>query len=151
MFRLSESLAKEIMSKIRAPEIESSGPNVFLPKNLNSVGIIDSMVACGVDYHFVLECPNNVLYPELPVLGTDVQGYFLYRNEELQKVEDEWSVQRVFIDPTCTNAEEKIDVREAAIQLPNGIEKLTCKTINDMGQLIKFCPTIIDCIDLNRK
>jgi hypothetical protein len=151
MYRLSEELAKLIMSKIKAPEIESSGPNVFLPKNLNSVGIIDSMVACGVDYHFVLECPNNVLYPELPVLGTDVQGYFLYRKEELQKVEEPWEVQRVFVDPTCVNAEERIDVREAAIQLPNGIEKLTCKTISTLEKLIEKEPLILDCIDLGRK
>lgn len=150
MYRISEDLAKFIMARIKAPEIESSGPNAFLPKNLNSIGLIDSMVACGVDYHYILECPNNVLYPELPVLSTDVQGYFLYRKEELQKVTEPWEVQRVFLDPTCTNAEERIDVRDAAILLPNGIEKLTCKTVISMEQLIRLEPLVIDCLMLDK-
>jgi hypothetical protein len=66
MYRLSPELASELMKKIKVPEIESSGPNAFLPKNLNSIGIIDSMVAIGVDYYYSIECPGNVIYPELP-------------------------------------------------------------------------------------
>lgn len=151
MYRLSESLAREIMLKIRTPEIESSGPNAFLPKNLNSIGIADLTCAVGTDYFYTLEAPVNIIYPDLAGIPPTINGWFLYRKEELQRLDEPWNVSRVFIDPTCTDAQEQIDCREAAIQLSNDVDKLTCKTITDMGQLIKFCPAIIDCLNLDIK
>lgn len=152
MYRLSPELAKEIMSKIKPAEINSSGNTAFLPKSLNSIGVIDGMVAVGTDYYYSIECPGNVLYPELPVVETSsVKGYFLYKREELQKLDEAWNVQRVFVDPVCTSADEQIDVREAAIQVASDIDKLTAPTINTMEQLISKCPLILDCLDLSRK
>ena len=150
MYRLTEELAKLIMSKIKAPEIESSGPNAFLPKNFSSVGIIDPIIAVGTDYFFVLECPVPVVYPEFKYIPT-LKGYFLYRKEELQRVEEPWEIQRLFIDPTCTSADERLDVREAAVQVASDVDKLVAPTISTMEQLISKCPLIIDCIDLGRK
>jgi hypothetical protein len=151
MWRLSESLAKEIMSKIKTPEIDSSGNTAFLPKSLSSLGVIDSMVAVGTDYFYSIECPGNVIYPELPVVETSsVKGYFLYKREELQKIDEPWEVQRVFVDPICTSADERIDVREAAVQIASDIDKLTAPTISTMEQLISKVPLIIDCLMLGK-
>ena len=151
MYRLSESLAKEIMSKIKVPEIESSDNTAFLPKSLNSVGIIDNIVAVGTDYYYSIECPSNVIYPDLPATPVGVNGYFLYRREELKKVDEQWDVQRVFIDPICTSADERLDVREAAIQVASDIDKLIAPTITNMGQLIGKEPLILDCLNLDTK
>ena len=151
MFRLSESLAKEIMSKIKAPEIESSGPNAFLPKNLNSIGIADPICCVGASYHFLLESPVPIIYPELPFVPVGVQGYFLYKKEELQRLDESWEVAEVFINPTCTDPEKRIDCREAAIILGSDIDKLVAPTISTMEQLISKCPLILGCLDLSRK
>jgi hypothetical protein len=148
MYRLSPELAKEIMSKIKTPEIESSGPNAFLPKNFNSIGICDLTCAVGTDYFYILEAPVNIIYPELPGIPPTINGWFLYRKAELQQLDESWNVARVFLDPTCTDAQEQIDCREVAIQLPNDIDKLTCKTISSMESLIKVEPCIIDCLNL---
>jgi len=150
MYRLSPELAKEVMSRIKAPEIESSGPNAFLPKNFSSVGIIDPIVAIGTDYFFVLECPIPVVYPELQYIPT-LKGYFLYKKEELKRVEEPWEVQRLFLDPICTSVDERLDVREAAVMVASDVDKLTCQTISTIEKLIEKEPLIIDCIDLSRK
>ena len=151
MYRLSESLAKEIMSKIKAPEIESAGPNAFLPKNYNSVGIADPICCVGASYSFLLESPVPIIYPELPFVPVGVQGYFLYKKEELLQPMEPWEVAECFVNPTCTDPEKKIDCREAAIILGSDIDKLVAPTIGTMGQLIKFCPLIIDCLNLDSK
>src|SRR5271157_3133551 len=115
MYRLSESLAKEIMAKIKTPEIESSGPNAFLPKNFNGLGVIDPIAAVNTDCFYSIESPIPIIYPELPYVPT-LNGYFLYKREELLKVEEEWPIAEVFVNPVCTDPEKKIDVHEAAIQ-----------------------------------
>ena len=151
MYRLSESLAKEIMSKIKTPEIESSGSNAFLPKNYFSVGIADPICCVGSDYEYLLESPVPVIYPELPYVPVGVQAYFLYRRDELKRVDEPWEVQEVFINPTCTDPEKRIDCKDAAVQLPNDIEKLTAITVTSMGQLIGKEPLLLDALNLDQK
>ena len=150
MYRLSPELAKEIMRRIKVPEIESSGPNAFLPKNYKSCGIIDPICATGVDFDFVLESPVPILYPELPHIPT-LNGYFLYKRGELLKVEEEWNIAEVFVNPTCTDPEKKIDVHEAAVQVASDVDKLVAPTISTMEQLISKCPLILDCLDLSNR
>lgn len=151
MYRLSDELAKQLISKIKNPDIESSGNTAFLPKSLNSVGIIDPLCCVGSMYHYILESPKPMIYQELPFIPSGVQGYFLYRKEELQDLTEPWEILRVFVDPTTVDPEEQIDVQDVSILLPNDVEKLTAQTISSMGQLIKHCPTIIDCLDWEKK
>ena len=151
MYRLSDELAKEIIAKIKSPELESAGNTAFLPKHLNSVGIIDPICCVGSAFHYVLESPKPIIYQNLPFIPTGIQGYFLYRKEELQQLEEPWEISRVFVDPTAQDPEEKIDVRDVAIVLPTDIEKLTAQTINTMDQLIKKEPLIIDCLNWEKK
>jgi hypothetical protein len=147
MYRLSEELATLLMSKIKAPELDSSGNTAFLPKNLNSIGIIDPICCVGSMFHYMLESPKPVIYQELPFIPASVQGYFLYRKEELSTPTEPWEINKVFVDPTTTDPEEMIDVRDAAIILPSAIDKLVAPTISSMDQLIKKEPLIADCID----
>lgn len=151
MYRLSEELAKEIIARIKAPEYESSGNTAFLPKNLNSVGLIDPICCIGSTFNYVLESPKPIMYHNIPFNPAGVNAYFLYRKEELKELEEPWEIARVFVDPTAEDPEEKIDVREAAIVLPTDIEKLTAQTINTMDQLIKKEPLILDCLDMEKK
>ena|ERR1035438_8972492 len=151
MYRLSEALAKEVMSKIKTPEIESLGPNTFLPKNLNSIGIADPICCVGASYHFLLESPVPIIYPELPFIPVGIQGYFLYKKEELLQPIEPWEVAECFVNPTCTDPEKRIDCREAAIILGSDIDKLVAPTISTMEQLVSKVPLILDCLDLSRK
>lgn len=151
MWRLSDSLAKELISKIKSPELESSGNTAFLPKSLNSIGLIDPICCVGSTFQYVLESPKPIIYQNLPFIPSGIQGYFLYKKEELQELTEPWEISRVFVDPTAQDPEEKIDVRDAAIILPNDVEKLVAPTINTMEQLIKKEPMILDCLDWSKK
>lgn len=151
MYRLSESLAREIMAKIRTPEIESSGPNAFLPKNFNSIGIADPVCCVGASYHFLIESPIPIIYPEIPFIPVGVQGYFLYKKEELLAPMEPWEIAEVFINPTCTDPEKKLDVSNSAIILGSNVDKLVAPTISTMEQLVSKVPLILDCLDLMRK
>jgi|SRR5665213_298103 len=151
MYRLSDELAKQLISKIKNPDIESAGNTAFLPKSLNSVGIIDPLCCVGSMYHYILESPKPMIYQELPFIPSGVQGYFLYRKEELQHLTEPWEIRRVFVDPTTQDPEEQIDVQDVSILLPSDVEKLTAQTISSMDQLIKKEPLIIDCLDWSKK
>jgi len=154
MYRLSDELAKELIAKIKSPEVESSGNTAFLPKNLNSVGIVDPICCIGSAFHYIIESPKPILYQNLPFVPASVQGYFLYRKEELQPLTEPWEINRVFVDPTAEDPEEKIDVSDVAIVLPNDIEKLTIPVthhLKTMEELIKKEPLIIDCLNWEKK
>lgn len=151
MYRLSEELAKIVISMIKSPELESAGNTAFLPKQLNSVGIIDPICCMGSAFYYAIECPRPVIYQNMPFNPPNVDGYFLYRKDELKPVLEKWEINRVLIDPTATDPEEMIDVSDAAITLPSDVDKLTAQTINTIDQLIKKEPLIIDCLNWEKK
>lgn len=154
MYRLSDELAKLLISMIKPPELESYGNTAFLPKSLNSVGIIDPICCVGSAFHYVLESPKPIIYQNLPFIPASVEGYFLYKKEELHDLEEPFEINRVFVDPTTEDPEEKIDVKDVSIVLPSDIEKLTIPVthhLKTMEELIKFCPTIIDCLNWEKK
>lgn len=151
MWRLSDDLAKEIMAKIKTPEIESLGPNMFLPKTLNSVGIIDPMVAIGTDYHYSIECPFPVIAPELPSLPANINGYFLYRREELLQLMQPWMITKALVDSSASDYTEQIDARDCAIILPNDIDKLmTPITRMSLEQFLEREPKLAYCLNLEK-
>ncbi len=151
MYRVADELAKEIIDMIKTPELESVGNTAFLPKNLNSVGIIDPICCVGSAFHYLIESPKPLIYQSIPFNPPSINGYFLYRKEELQPVTEPWEVNRVLIDPTAQNPDEMIDVSDSAITLPDDVEKLTAQTITTMEQLLKKEPLIIDCLNWEKK
>ncbi len=151
MYRLSEELAKIVLSMIKTPELESAGNTAFLPRHLNSVGIVDPICCAGSAFHYILECPRPIIHQNMPFIPPSVDGYFLYRKEELQPVQEKWEINRVLVDPTATDPEEMIDVSDAAVVIPNDVEKLTAQTLKTMDQLIKKEPLIIDCLNWEKK
>ena len=154
MYRLSEELAKMLMVKMKAPEYESTGNTAFLPKNLNSIGIIDPICCIGSNFNYVLECPKPLIYQNLPFNKAGIDGYFLYKKGELKELDEPWEISKVFVDPTAQNPEDKIDVRDAAVVVPSDIEKLTLPAIyhlNTIEQLIDKEPLILDCLNMEKK
>lgn len=151
MYRISDELAKEIILKIKTPEFDSVGNTAFLPKSPNSVGLIDPICCLGTMFHYLLESPRPIIFPGLPYNPAGINGYFLYRREELKPLNEPWEINRMLVDMTCNNPEEKLDVRDAAVVLPSDIEKLTAQTITTMEKLIEKEPLIIDCLDLEKK
>lgn len=151
MYRLSEELAKLIISKIKSPELEPGGNTAFLPRHLNSIGIVDPICCAGSAFHYTIESPKPLIYQNIPFVPPSIDGYFLYRKEELQPLKEKWEINRVLVDPTATDPEEMIDVSDAAVMLPSDVDKLTAQTINTMDQLIKKEPLIIDCLNWEKK
>lgn len=151
MYRLNEELAKSLISMIKSPELESAGNTAFLPKHLNSIGIVDPICCAGSAFHYIIESPKPMIYQNIPFIPPSVDGYFLYRKEELQPVNEPWEINRALIDPTATDPEEMIDVSDSAIMLPSDVEKLTAPTINTMDQLIKKEPLIVDCLNWDKE
>jgi len=150
MYRISDELAKKILSSIKNPEVISSGENAFTYTSKNSIGIIDPTCAIGTDFLYSLECPTPVIYPEFPFIPT-LKGYFLYRREELGAADEPWEIERALIDPGTDDYEEKMDVSDCAVILPSDIDKLVAPTISTMEQLIAKEPLIIDCLNLDQK
>lgn len=150
MYRLSDELAKLILSKIKAPEIESSGPDAFLPKSLNSVGIIDPTCAIGTQYHYLLETPVPIIFPDLSHIPPSVNGYFLYRKEELLQPMESWLIIEALINPLAKDYENQIDVSDCAVVLPSDTEKLTAKRISTIERLIELEPRISNCLNLEK-
>src|SRR5579863_6482745 len=135
MYRLSEELAKQIISRMKSPEFDSTGNTAFLPKNQNAVGLIDPICCIGSTFNYILESPKPIIYPSLPFNPSGIAAYFLYRKEELKQLEEPWEISRIFVDPTSTDPEEKIDVRDAAIVLPSDIEKLTIPATHHLNTM----------------
>jgi len=153
MYRISEEVARKILRNVRSPEI---GPmnittkDPFTPKNLNSLGFIDPYAAIGTDFHYLIEIPYPWINPNLPPIpGLD--GYWLYRREELLSPTEPFSVPRYLADPNILDGEQQLDVTDCSIVLPTEVEKLTCRSIMTFEQLVKFEPLILDCISKDLK
>jgi hypothetical protein len=153
MYRLSDDLAKLILQKMRIPKIHTEGErkDLYTPVDYRGIGVADPLCAVGTEFDYTLECPMPIIYPELPHIPASVKGFFLYKRIELMQPMEPWLITRALIDPTTTDYEEKIDVRECSIILASDIDKLTCKTIGTLEKLIEVEPLIIDSLNLDKK
>ncbi len=151
MYRLSDELAKEIIANMKSPELETSGNTAFLPKHLNSIGIVDPICCVGSAFNYILESPKPLIYQNLPFSPVSVPGYFLYRKEELRDLIEPLEISRISIDPTADDPDEIVDISDVAIVLPSDIDKLTAQTLTSMEQLLRKEPSIIDCLNWGKK
>jgi hypothetical protein len=148
MYRISEEVAHKILKNVRSPELgpmDITQPDPFLPKNLNSVGIIDCYAAIGTDFKYILEISYPFINPALPpIKGLD--GYWLYRRSELMQPTEPFNVPRYLADPNIQNGEDLLDVTDCSIVLPNAVDKLTCISIMSFEKLIEKEPLLLDCL-----
>jgi len=153
MWRLSEEVARKIVRNVKSPEIgpfEINEQDPFTPKSLNSVGFLDPYAAIGTDFHYVLELPYAFINPNLPPLKV-LDGYWLYRKQELLRPNEPFHVPRYLADPNIENANETLDVADCAIVLPSDVDKLTCRSIMSFEKLIEAEPLILDCLNKDLK
>lgn len=152
MYRLSPDLVKELMHKMRKPKLHEDLGNAFTHSDLNSIGVIDPHAAVGTNFHYSIESPLPVMFPATPYEKVNVDGFFLYKREELQGLtEQPWTLNKAIIDPLCQDHTEQMDAADCAIVLPTDIDKLTCKTLNTLDQLLKHEPLIVDCLNMEKK
>ena len=153
MYRLSESLAKELLKKMKTPKIYTEGDrrDLFTPVDYNGLGLIDPIAAVGTEFNYSIECPSPILYPNLPFQKNPVDGFYLYKRIELLQPMEPWPIVRSLVDPTAKDYEETIDCSDCAILLADPVSKLVAKTISTLEKLIEVCPDILDCIDVNKK
>lgn len=147
MYRLSKELAVELLKKSKNPQVITMGENAFKFSNEKSIGIIDPICSLGTDSLYILESPVPILYPELPYTKT-IDGYFLYRRNELVVPMDSWDIPRNLVDKSCTDPEEQIDVADCSVIIATDIDKLVKTPIKTMEQLFKLEPFLMDCVNL---
>lgn len=148
MYRLSEDVARKILKNVKPPEVgpmDITQSDPFTPKSLNSIGFVDPYCCIGTDFHYILELPYPFINANLPPLET-LDGFWLYRREELRQPTEPFNVPRYLADPNIKNGEDQLDVTDVSIVIPSDVEKLTCCSIMDFGTLIKYEPLLLDCL-----
>lgn len=153
MYRLAEDVARKVVKNIRGPEINPTDitqKDPFKPKNFNSIGLIDPYCCIGTDFHYLLEFPYPFINPNLPPIPS-LDGFWLYRKEELFPPTDPFSVPRYLADPNILDPDDHFDVTDCSIVIPSEVDKLTCKSIMTFEQLIKNEPLILDCLNKDIK
>ena|SRR5579863_1413882 len=153
MYRITEEIARRILTNIRNPEIgplDITQEDPFTPKNLNSIGIIDPYCCIGTEFRYVLEFPYPFINNHLPPLP-GLEGFWLYRCEELFPPMEPFSVPRYLADPNIKDGEQQLDVTDCSIIVPDDIQKLTCISILTFEKLIEHEPMLLDCLSKDIK
>jgi hypothetical protein len=148
MYRITEEIAHKILRNIRNPKIGSldiTQEDPFTPKSLNSVGVIDCYCAIGTEFNYSIEFCYPVINAALPQIPC-LEGFWLYRKEELQQPSEPFSVPRYLADPNIKTNEEMLDVTDCSIVVPDDISKMTCVSILTFEQLIRHEPMLLDCL-----
>jgi hypothetical protein len=153
MYRLSEDVARKLLRNVRSPEIgpmDITQKDPFSPKNLNSIGFIDPYCCIGTDFHYLLEFPYPFINPNLPPIQ-GLNGFWLYRREELLPPGEPFTVPRYLADPNIQNGEEQLDVTDCSITVPDEWKKLSATSILTFEALIKNEPLLLDCLNKDIK
>jgi hypothetical protein len=150
MYRLSEEVVRKLLPNIRMPKISSLETNPFVFEDTKSIGIIDPYGALGTEFDFILEFPYPFINNKLPDVEV-LDGYWLYKREELKFLEESYPIPRYLADPNIKNMKQFIEANNCTVILPDEIDKLTCKSIISFEQLIKTIPTILDCLNKELK
>lgn len=154
MYRLSEELATKVMSlskNIDVPELSlESEENPFKLRSTNSLGYIDPVCALGTECAYVLEVPYSFVVSATTTVKASLNGYWLYRREELEAVDDpNMTLPRHVLDPNVPAADqERVDISSCCVRLPSDIDKLTCPMLTTIEQLLAKEPALMDCLNL---
>jgi hypothetical protein len=153
VYRLSEEVVHKILRNIRSSGIgpvDINEKDPFEPKNKHSIGFLDPYCAIGTDFNYVLEFPYPFINQNLPPLDS-LNGYWLYRRDELKHPDEPFEVPRYLADPNIQDGEEVMDVSDCAVIIPSDVEKLTCKSILTFEKLIEIEPMLLDCLNKDLK
>jgi hypothetical protein len=148
MYRLAEEVARKILRNIRSPEIgpiDATQKDPFQPKNLKSVGFIDPYCCIGSEFEYLIELPYPYINPALPAVDV-LDGFWLYRKQELFVPMEPFNVPRYLADPNINNSDDQLDVTDCSIIVPSEVEKLTCKSIMTFEKLVEHEPAILSCL-----
>lgn len=148
MYRLGTDLAHFLITNRKSeqlPPVGLSELKPFEPRNLRSIGFIDPICAVGTSLDYCIECPAPMMETNIPYAPV-LDGYWLYRRDELKRPTEPISLERKMVDPTGKDSDEILDVTDCAIVLPSDIDKLTCKTITTLEKLLEVEPGIKECL-----
>lgn len=146
MYRLTKDIVSFLVSNARDPEfptlkVDEKAP--FTPKNLHSIGMLDPTCSMGADFDYIIESSVAVFAETDKHIGVD--GYWLYRREELTKPTEPVSIPAIAFDPNAKE-DDMLDVTDCCVVTPPMMDKLTATLIKTLKNLITIEPGLKLCL-----
>lgn len=154
MYRINKEVASFLGKYTKMaplPEVAESETRVFTPESTKAIGYMDVVSVTSSSFEYIVEADYAVPHGDHFDYDPEVEGYWLYKRDELKKPKEPVLVPRYFFDPNVTNTEEKIDVSDCCVEVAAGVDKLTCPQINSVSRLLEVEPAIVDCLMLSKK
>lgn len=153
MYQLTPSLAEYLLSHAKDPDIPGlrrDEQKPFIPRNTQSIGIIDPYITMGTDMEYVIEIQYAVENEGQKVYTPDVTGCWLYKQAELKPPYDSILFPRAEIDPYYTGAD-SLNITDCCVTTPPAIEKLTVIQVQNLDVLLKKEPSLRNCLDSKKQ
>jgi hypothetical protein len=150
MFKISEEVCTyllETSKDMQIPGLLEDDKTPYVPRNDNAIGTITPFMAMGTNCKYLIEIDTAKFND--PNIAYDSKGFFLYRKEELLKIEGALELERKMIDH-YSESEEKIDISDCAVQLPDASDKIHAMTVDTVEKLFEVLPDIKECLDEER-
>lgn len=147
MYRLTKDLVSFLVTNAKDPEfpqLKITELDPYTPRNTHTIGLLDPTCSMGADFDYLVESSVPVFAgAEEPTVSVD--GYWLYRKEELKPSTETISIPASPYDPNASE-DDMIDVTDCCIITPNYVEKLTAKLVDNLKDLIKLEPRLKECL-----
>jgi len=147
MYRITGEIADYLLTHANDTEFRKDAMNPFKPKHLHTIGVIDPMGCFGSDFHYSVE-HDFPIHDGIVEHHPEVEGYWLYKREELKSTEEKTEVPRHIVDSTVKDINILFDITDCCIELPGAIEKQLCKHPRTMESLLKLEPALKKCLKL---
>lgn len=150
MYRIDKNVVDYLLEHANDPGLKSDDMNPYLPKNLNTFGIVDPFGCFGSDFEYIIESDFEASDGVLQY-KPEVSGFWLYHTSELKKAIKTVEIQRNLVDSTVKDINTVMDITDCCIELPDSIEKLTAPRIGSIEELLKLDPNIKKCLNDTQK
>ena len=151
MYKITEKICAYLMDSsydMKVPGLIADQEKPYVAQNDNAIGMINPFLVVGSNCKFIVELDISKF--EDPRLTPQPKGFFLYRREELDRPDDEVLVDRKAID-RYSESEEKVDLTDCAIELPEDSDKERASQIESLESLFTLIPEIKECLDPERE
>jgi len=150
MFKINESICTyllETSKDMEIPGLLEDEVKPYVARNDDAIGTITPFMVMGTNCKYLIEIDTAKFND--PNLVYDSKGFFLYRQDELKKLEDSFEVERKLVD-MYSESDEKLDISDCSIELPNETDKIHALTIDTIEKLFEVIPDIKECLDEER-
>ena len=140
MYKITSEIVKYLSDHTKVGDIPGVDEDIqkpFVPRNLHAIGFIDPYGATGTVFDYVVEVDHSVKN-----MGYDpmIDGFWIYKRTDLKLPSEPVEIPRQAIDPNTKNPEEMFNITDCCVVPPSYIEKLTCRAVKSIQELLKLEP-----------